>query len=569
MLKKPALPCDSTVPPVHRVRSLTASLLLLTLAGCGGGGGGYGGSQSSAPTYTVGGTVSGLSGTLTLQDDSSDNLSISSSGTFTFATSLVSGSVFSVTIAAQPSGSTCAVSYGEGAVTANVTGVVVECNPIAATGRWTFVGGSSSIDASSVYGTKGVAASSNQPSAREAASAWTDANGNFWLFGGLAYDAGSNGGLQNDLWEYEPAVGQWVWMSGSTSFGSAGTYGTQGQAAAPNTPGAREASSTWTDSTGQLWLFGGLTGNSSSGGQLNDLWRFQPTTGQWTWMGGSNTLNPTGSYGTQGVAASGNVPPPRGFAVTWVDRATGILWLFGGQQINSSGVSELFNDLWSYDPTTKLWTWVSGASSPNAAGSYGTEGTAATTNVPGSRTAAMGWVDSAGNLWLMGGSGTDQGGSSGLLNDLWRYSPTSGEWTWMGGAATARATGVYGTQGTAAAGNVPGARAAAVTWVDASGNFWLFGGTGYDPSANLNDLSDLWEYNPGVGQWTWVRGSAHAAASGNYGTEGVAAAGNLPGAREQAVSWLDGQGNLWLFGGYGVDSFGSQDDLNDLWSFAP
>ncbi|HTT07149.1 MAG TPA: kelch repeat-containing protein [Steroidobacteraceae bacterium] len=555
--------------PVHRFWPVTAGLFLM-LAACGGGGGSSSGSPSSLLAYTIGGTVSGLSGTLALQDDLADNLQLSSSGTFTFPTPLVTGSVYSVTIAAQPSGSTCAVSYGEGAVSANVTSVVIECNPTAASGRWAWFGGSSSIDASSVYGTKGVTASTNQPSAREAPNAWTDANGNFWLFGGLAYDSGSNGGLLNDLWEYQPALGQWVWISGSSSFGSAGSYGTQGQAAAANTPGAREAAGAWTDSTGQLWLFGGLTaGSSNSTVQFNDLWRFQPTTGQWTWMGGSNTSNPTGNYGTQGVAASGNVPPPRGYPVTWVDKATGILWLFGGEQADSSGVTALFNDLWSYDPTTGLWTWVSGPSSPNAAGTYGTEGTAATTNVPGSRAAAMGWVDSSGNLWMMGGSGTDQAGSTGLLNDLWRYSPTSGEWTWMGGAATVRATSVYGSQGVAAAGNAPGSRAAAMSWTDPSGNFWLFGGIGYDQSANLDDLSDLWEYNPGVGQWTWVSGSAHAAASGNYGAQGVAASGNLPGAREQAAGWLDGQGNLWLFGGYGVDSMGSQDDLNDLWSFAP
>jgi N-acetylneuraminic acid mutarotase len=571
MLKTPALQCGFSAPAAHRFWSITAwPLLVMLLTGCGGGGGGSTGSPASTLAYTIGGTVTGLSGTLTLQDDFGDNLPLSSSGTFTFATPLTVGSIYSVTIVAQPSGSTCAVSYGEGSVTASVSSVVVECHPTPATGRWTWVGGGSTIDGSSVYGTKGVAAGTNQPSARAASSAWTDANGNFWLFGGLAYDSGSNGGLLNDLWEYEPAVGQWVWMSGSSSFGSAGNYGTQGQAAAANAPGAREAASAWTDSTGQLWLFGGLSAGSSNGtAQLNDLWRFQPVTGQWTWMGGSNTANPTGNYGTQGVAASGNVPPPRGYAVTWVDKATGILWLFGGEQVDSSGVSALFNDLWRYDPTTRLWTWVSGASSPNAAGSYGTEGSGATTDVPGSRAAAMGWIDSSGNLWMMGGSGTDQAGSTGLLNDLWRYSPTSGQWTWMGGAASARATPVYGSQGVAAAANVPGARAAAMAWVDTSGNFWLLGGIGYDQSANVNDLSDLWEYQPGVGQWTWVSGSAHAAASGNYDTPGVAASGNLPGAREQASGWLDGQGQLWLFGGYGIDSLGSQDDLNDLWSFAP
>ena len=36
---------------------------------------------------------------------------------------------------------------------------------------------------------------------------------------------------------------------------------------------------------------------------------------------------------------------------------------------------------------------------------------------------------------------------------------------------------------------------------------------------------------------------------GVYGTQGIAAASNVPGGRENAVSWTDSKGNLWLFGG--------------------
>ena len=41
---------------------------------------------SGGTTYSVGGTVSGLSGTVVLQDNGSDNLSVSANGSFTFAT---------------------------------------------------------------------------------------------------------------------------------------------------------------------------------------------------------------------------------------------------------------------------------------------------------------------------------------------------------------------------------------------------------------------------------------------------------------------------------------------------
>src|SRR6185295_15840463 len=81
------------------------------------------------PRYTVGGTVSGLTGSgLVLRNNGADNLPISANGPFTFATSLTSGSGYSVTVFSQPSGQTCTVSGGSGTIgNANVTSVAVSC----------------------------------------------------------------------------------------------------------------------------------------------------------------------------------------------------------------------------------------------------------------------------------------------------------------------------------------------------------------------------------------------------------------------------------------------------------
>jgi hypothetical protein len=54
--------------------------------------------------------------------------------------------------------------------------------------------------------------------------------------------------------------------------------------------------------------------------------------------------------------------------------------------------------------------------------------------------------------------------------------------------------GMYAIQGTAAAGNVPGARYDVVDWTDATGNFWLFSGIGYDSTGTQGELSDLWDF---------------------------------------------------------------------------
>jgi len=64
-----------------------------------------------------------------------------------------------------------------------------------------------------------------------------------------------------------------------------------------------------------------------------------------------------------------------------------------------------------------------------------------------------------------------------------------------------------------------------------------------------------------------VSGAETINASGVYGTLGTGATANVPGARGGAISWTDSAGNLWLFGGYGFDSGGTNGNLNDLWQY--
>jgi len=139
----------------------------------------------------------------------------------------------------------------------------------------------------------------------------------------------------------------------------------------------------------------------------------------------------------------------------------------------------------------------------------------------------------------------------------------------MSGSDTVGAYWVYVTLGVPAATNVPGARQNAVSWVDAKGNLWLFGGVGNDSLGHVVWLNDLWIYEPSVGIWTCMWGPGSGDAAGFYGTQGVPADSNVPGARTGAVSWIDANGYLWLLGGSGYASSQTLGELNDLWFYQP
>lgn len=82
-------------------------------------------------TYTVGGTVDGLTGTVVIANNNVDELTITTTGSFTFGTPLADGSNYEVTIVTQPDGELCSVTNGSGTINgANVTDVSITCEAV-------------------------------------------------------------------------------------------------------------------------------------------------------------------------------------------------------------------------------------------------------------------------------------------------------------------------------------------------------------------------------------------------------------------------------------------------------
>jgi len=385
-------------------------------------------------------------------------------------------------------------------------------------------------------------------------------------------------------------------------------------------PGGRWGGVTWTDAAGNLWLFGGqgITTNSGFGAQiglLNDEWMWtagsldasikginysgsNTYTGTWTAVKNAAVVNQPGTYGTLGTS-SGGYPGGRWGAGFAADNA-GNVWMFGGQGYDSAHNLGLLNDLWKYNIAAQTWTWM-GPTNSNVGqnnGVYGTLGTPGAANAagPGGRQTPVVWADNKGSIWVFGGLGLDSAGTrnpgslnglgggtvtaeGALLNDLWQFDIATGTWTWVsGGGATglANQNGTYGSQLTAAAGNVPGSRWSGAGWSDSNGNIWIFGGWGYGSTLGQGTgfLNDVWEFHPATGEWVWWKGSSNVNQNGNYPTQftppyNVPYTNSTPGGRRGMAFWQqDNFEFVWVFGGQGFDSTSNTNNyLNDFWTY--
>ena len=137
----------------------------------------------------------------------------------------------------------------------------------------------------------------------------------------------------------------------------------------------------------------------------------------------------------------------------------------------------------------------------------------------------------------------------------------SGKWAWIHGDTIATSPGHFGIKGIADPANRPPGLYEAYNWTDSKGFLWIYGG--YNSAAAL--YANMWKYNPYTNLWTWIQGDSMPNTIAVHGTLGVPSPLNTPGARNTGVSWVDNNGNFWLYGGFinGLAKSG------DLWMFNP
>jgi len=405
-------------------------------------------------------------------------------------------------------------------------------------GQWTWMKGDNTPDGNGNYGMQGVPSSSNEPSSRYACATWTDANGIFWIYGGL--------NASGDLWKFDPSTLMWTWMTGSAPLTTdteviaspKGVYNTL------NTPGwLGYGIFTWLTPDGHLWLYGG----SGLNGLNSDLWQYNPGTNQWAWMGRFAATN----HGTLGTGDTTTMPGGRGEANSaWTD-SQGNLWLFGG----TDPYEYAYNDVWEYNVSTGIWTWMSGSPDTRDNGVYGTPGVPSVSNYPSGRCTNLFWKDNTGNFWLGGGRAYPD---NYMDQDIWKFDPQTLDWTWVKGPDGDDSI-TIGTTCEADTLNEGGPRYEnRADWKICDDLVITFAGY-YFSEGSQTYANDMWAYRPTENEWIKINSWG---STGNYGTPGVSAPGNYPPTRFGSVGFKDKDNNVWVFGGLGPAGF-----YNDLWKY--
>jgi len=138
------------------------------------------------PQRQIGGAVSGLSGTVVLQNNGANNLSISSNGNFNFSSSVAQGSNYNVTVLTQPASQTCTITNGAGTAGASdITNVAVTC----AINQYTVTASAGANGSISPSGAQTVNSGANISFTATANSGHAV---NQWLVGGSPVQSGGN-----------------------------------------------------------------------------------------------------------------------------------------------------------------------------------------------------------------------------------------------------------------------------------------------------------------------------------------------------------------------------------------
>jgi hypothetical protein len=305
---------------------------------------------------------------------------------------------------------------------------------------------------------------------------------------------------------------------------------------------------------------------------------------RWSWISGAMYDNsPLGVYpNMKNTYADTYLPPSREqHAADYID-SLGIYFVFGGLCYDTDGTIYYLNDLWTYNTSLGQWAWIAGGKlDSNNNGNYGTLGSSSSVTQPGGRTAQA--ISTPDGIVIFGGlTQHDNNGAKAELNDVWKFTWATNQWTWIAGSSVYTAK--VSTGGAYYYGVWPSYNASASLWPSSrNGYCWISSGDGdyaylsagyglYDKNQTntYGRLNDLWKFDLSTATWTWLSGSSQyrnisIRVDGNYTIKGSEDANTMPRRRKDHACSLDATNQyIYIFGG---TSFGNPDVLSDTLRF--
>jgi MYXO-CTERM domain-containing protein len=278
------------------------------------------------------------------------------------------------------------------------------------------------------------------------AVAFDETRGVVVMFGGMTRTFMSGAHPLQDTWEWSPATGAW----------------TLRRASGPAPADRGGAAMAYDPVRKKVLMFGG---RAASGYDYEDLWEWDPPSGEWT-----------------DRTSSGKHPAARAQHAMLYQKSTNKILLFGGGRSSSggtsldgTGVSASIGDTWELDSATATWTMSTPATGPSARHDFG-----------------FAWDSTNNKAVLFGGLQVDVPGATGVpKQDTWEWDPGAQTWT-----------------DRTSMGDKPAARMApAMAYDDTRKRVVLFGGVNMP---NWDNQNDMWEWDTTAGGWTKVRTGAEA-----------------------------------------------------------
>lgn len=375
------------------------------------------------------------------------------------------------------------------------------------------------------------------PGNRTGAFTWTDAENNLWLYGGLQKFSNIER-YYDDLWKYVPKERRWYLEFQSPASPIQAAPADYTSSTNPY-PGSRSFGGAWIGADGDLYLLGG--GISQPPQYFNDIWRYSISQKRWYFISGDTSLNASGVYEGENQQIGSRM----NFALWPVPEG---IFVYGGKGYASALPQGLLDDLWKWTAATNKWEYVSGHTRIHEQG--------ADLTYPGPRENMCAWKDSNGRLWIAGGNGRGTSPlDSGLLNQVWTYSPQSNQWEFKSGSEqTGNSDNIEVNAATI------GGFAYAACWMTPNPNeVMIFGGQSV---SQYRDTQNLWKLNLQTLVWTPVDVSANINQVPDY------TLGELKvGCRRNFSVWNTSDNFIWIYGGVNRGYNGGGTGLSDLWIY--